>query len=194
MANSKRCGRCGETKSRNEFYWNARAVDARSHTCKACDAERSKVHYEQNRERIVAERRAYRLAHPEAIAIASRKHYIKHKSEIQSAVRRYVDANRARVYERNRTGHNRRRAASAFSDVTVDTWSALADAWEGMCAYCGTKPERLTQDHIRPIVRGGLHLMSNLLPACPSCNSSKGTKMLFEWSRYQRLVREAVNG
>jgi 5-methylcytosine-specific restriction endonuclease McrA len=51
------------------------------------------------------------------------------------------------------------------------------------------EPE-LTQDHVRPLTRGGLHLMSNLLPACLPCNQSKGGRLLAEWSRYGRVTAE----
>ena len=34
---------------------------------------------------------------------------------------------------------------------------------------------------IMPIIRGGRHSIGNLLPACGSCNSSKGAKLLVEW-------------
>lgn len=185
----KRCCRCGETKARKEFHWNSRTVDCCAPMCKECDSQRKRVYYEQNRERIVEERRAYRRAHPDTVRASAHKHYIKHKADILEHAQGYVAANRARVNERNRSGHNRRRAASADSDVTVETWVALAEAWEGRCAYCGTIPARLTQDHIRPILRGGPHLVSNLLPACQPCNSSKGIKMLSEWPRYQRLIQ-----
>ena len=36
-------------------------------------------------------------------------------------------------------------------------------------------------DHVVPLSRGGKHEIENLLPACRSCNSSKGAKLLEEW-------------
>lgn len=41
------------------------------------------------------------------------------------------------------------------------------------CRYCGT-PERLTIDHIIPIVAGGSNQESNLQTLCEPCNWEKG--------------------
>jgi 5-methylcytosine-specific restriction endonuclease McrA len=49
------------------------------------------------------------------------------------------------------------------------------------CAYCGTKPDRLDPDHVVPLKRGGHNVLSNLLPACNSCNSDKRDLLLKEW-------------
>ena len=38
--------------------------------------------------------------------------------------------------------------------------------------------ERLTQDHVIPLSKGGQHIKENIVPACPSCNSKKGNRML----------------
>jgi HNH endonuclease len=48
------------------------------------------------------------------------------------------------------------------------------------CAYCGGR-ERLAADHVVPRARGGADEGDNLIWACTSCNSSKGTKDLLAW-------------
>lgn len=77
----------------------------------------------------------------------------------------------------------RRRARAAENDarlVTPKDWERLCRRYGNRCAYCGSMAT-LEQDHIVPIVRGGRHAIGNLLPACRSCNSSKGSKLLIEW-------------
>lgn len=49
------------------------------------------------------------------------------------------------------------------------------------CAYCGLKTDLLTIDHIVPRSQGGTNDPSNLLPACKSCNESKGSRSLLSW-------------
>lgn len=49
------------------------------------------------------------------------------------------------------------------------------------CQYCGARDKPLTIDHVIPESRGGTDDDSNLVTACKSCNSSKGTKTLEEW-------------
>ncbi len=48
------------------------------------------------------------------------------------------------------------------------------------CAYCGAN-QRLSADHIVPRDRGGADVGDNLIWACRSCNSSKGTRDLLAW-------------
>jgi hypothetical protein len=48
------------------------------------------------------------------------------------------------------------------------------------CCYCGSD-EHLAIDHLMPRAKGGADTGDNLVWACRSCNSSKGTKDVFEW-------------
>jgi 5-methylcytosine-specific restriction endonuclease McrA len=48
------------------------------------------------------------------------------------------------------------------------------------CAYCGGT-DKLTVDHYVPLSRGGMHAPSNIVPACLSCNCSKGAKNAETW-------------
>ena len=51
---------------------------------------------------------------------------------------------------------------------------------DGRCVYCGA-PDAAEIDHIQPWARGGTHDVSNLVPACVDCNSSKSDRLLTEW-------------
>lgn len=48
------------------------------------------------------------------------------------------------------------------------------------CTYCDAR-EATSWDHIVPKSRGGEDVRSNLVPACQSCNSSKGALTPHEW-------------
>lgn len=41
--------------------------------------------------------------------------------------------------------------------------------------------EQLHQEHFIPVSDKGEHTINNIIPACRSCNSSKGNKNFFEW-------------
>lgn len=43
------------------------------------------------------------------------------------------------------------------------------------CQYCGSK-KHLTLDHVVPRSRGGKHTWENVVVACASCNSRKGSR------------------
>jgi 5-methylcytosine-specific restriction endonuclease McrA len=77
--------------------------------------------------------------------------------------------------------HRRRaRLASAVCDLKTAQWDAILDfhsSAEGTrCAYCFGVCQKVTIDHVVPISKGGDHTASNVVPACKSCNSSKGVK------------------
>jgi 5-methylcytosine-specific restriction endonuclease McrA len=61
--------------------------------------------------------------------------------------------------------------------------SEIADLYKkhlDLCVYCNLN-KATTIDHVIPLSRGGTTELSNLLPACVSCNSSKRDKLLHEW-------------
>lgn len=59
-------------------------------------------------------------------------------------------------------------------------------AWAHRCAYCGCQGrQELTLDHVRPRVRGGENLRSNLVPSCLRCNREKGSHDWRDWFRRQ---------
>jgi 5-methylcytosine-specific restriction endonuclease McrA len=61
-------------------------------------------------------------------------------------------------------------------DLTEEEWASIQQAYSYRCAYCGEhKP--LTQDHVIPVSRGGQYTALNIVPACRSCNSSKGNRL-----------------
>jgi hypothetical protein len=65
---------------------------------------------------------------------------------------------------------------------TRKAWESLLDAYKGKCAYCGKQmtkeagPDQITRDHVDPISKGGTDDITNILPACRSCNSSKNNR------------------
>ena len=63
-------------------------------------------------------------------------------------------------------------------------WKECVIFFGGTCAYCGgtvRKGQRLTRDHLEPVSKGGRTIQSNIVPACGSCNSSKGAEDFKEW-------------
>jgi 5-methylcytosine-specific restriction endonuclease McrA len=89
---------------------------------------------------------------------------------------------------RKRIAHRRRARLrdSCSPGVTAAEWAAICRRYtnsEGVteCAYC--PKQGTTIDHVVPIARGGRDAPENVVPACLSCNSSKGARLLSEWQR-----------
>jgi 5-methylcytosine-specific restriction endonuclease McrA len=93
---------------------------------------------------------------------------------------------RAATYARRR----KRRMAKVEHDLTTAQWSALQDAWGG-CAYCGSQERTLQKDCLLPISRGGRYTLTNVVPACRSCNASKCNTEVTTWMRRKKLDERA---
>lgn len=61
----------------------------------------------------------------------------------------------------------------------------------GLCAYCRCKRAD-TVDHLKPRCKGGSNLRSNLVPACTTCNHSKGSEDWLTWYKRQDFYSEVA--
>jgi 5-methylcytosine-specific restriction endonuclease McrA len=71
-------------------------------------------------------------------------------------------------------------------DLTEAQWDALRSLWGG-CAYCGADEGPVQKDCMLPISRGGRYTLSNVVPACGSCNASKCNAEVTAWMRRKKL-------
>lgn len=88
---------------------------------------------------------------------------------------RYYRANRERILQRK--NEYRRRGRSRCGDgVTEEAWLAMCRLLDFRCHYCERVElyELLTRDHQIPVSRGGCDELSNVVPACMTCNARKG--------------------
>ena len=124
----------------------------------------------------------WRKRNPAARAAAVATWRAKNPEAVRLTARSWIERNRPLtvIYSAQRRA---RRLAADTRTVTARDWNRLISRHHGKCAYCGSTSDRLTQDHIVPLIRGGRHAIGNLLPACQSCNSSKATKLLVVWRR-----------
>lgn len=83
--------------------------------------------------------------------------------------------------------------ARVENDLTAAQWTALQTAWGG-CAYCGTTAGTLQKDCLLPISRGGRYTLTNVVPACGSCNASKCNTEATTWMRRKKVDERAFLG
>lgn len=69
-------------------------------------------------------------------------------------------------------------------------WERCLNRFNRRCAYCGSDGQ-LSMDHVIPVTRGGTHGAGNIVPACMSCNASKGNKFYVEW-KYLKTASTAA--
>lgn len=96
-----------------------------------------------------------------------------------------VDRRRVRAAKRRK-----RRLATRAHDLTDVQWDALRMLWGG-CAYCGATGTPLQRDCVLPVARGGRYTLTNVVPACASCNSSKWHSEVTSWMRRKGLDEKA---
>lgn len=90
--------------------------------------------------------------------------------------RAHYRANKEQYYARNA----KRRAAHLKARAESYSRTEIFARWGNECAYCSAPAVHL--DHVVAISRGGPDAEHNLLPACASCNLSKGARSLAEWA------------
>lgn len=141
--------------------------EAHPEQCRAYDV----AHLEESR----GYSRAWRKAHPEEARTMGAAYRATHREE-----ERVKAAAWSAAHPESRLDAERRRRArkanAPINDFTAAQWRALQEAFSHRCAYCGKRAKgHLTQDHVEPLSKGGSHTLSNIVPACRSCNSRKHT-------------------
>lgn len=124
-------------------------------------------------------RRLYNAAYYQAHAEQERARKVAYRKSHAAQRRAYMAEWRKAHPEAVRANKRRDRArklSAPLNDFTNAQWETIKAQFKYRCAYCGKKPQRLTQDHITPLITGGSHTMTNIIPACQSCNSKKGPR------------------
>ena len=83
---------------------------------------------------------------------------------------------------------------SDYEDIISKNLVELDKENAYICVYCG-KDKANSWDHIRPLIvdkrpSGFIHEISNLIPACSSCNSSKGNKSVDDFFRTSKRLKK----
>lgn len=138
--------------------------------------EYGREYYKANRHKRVEYSREYYRQNRSAIAAYGREYYKANREAIDARVREYCE----RKPEVRRHAQNNRRAKIRDSMVVKFSAEDLAlrmSYFGNKCWMCSGPFEHI--DHVKPISKGGSHMLSNLRPACRSCNSSKSAKWPF---------------
>lgn len=157
---------------------------------KAKNPERFKVMhratYMRRKDRHAARAKIYRAEKKELIAATRKAWAAKNAEKIKAnriKYRHLLPKWRKENPERAREISNRRRArkSSGWQDCTA---KMVELGLKRFCHYCCVQLTTVnrTVDHVTSLARGGIHQPDNLVAACKSCNSSKGSKLLSEWT------------
>lgn len=199
-----RCRLCGETKPIAEFVPDKSRASGYISRCKECDRIKGRAYYWRDREP------KYQKKPPRQCAICGDSFYHRRESirrcpacrtrcygcgrDVGSTRIHYCKACssiRTRDEERVRNAiqcKKRDALEAAAGGLTRRERELLLEYWRRQgrpCLFCGGLCE--TVEHLIPLFRGGTNYEGNLAPACKSCNSSKGAKLLIEWAGRPRV-------
>lgn len=164
-------------RERNKAYQlaNSQSIRERHRAYRTNNAERvrliSKAHYERNKELIAQRHKEWR---------------IKNLDYARSRLREFRRLNPEMARERDRCYNARRRCAMKRAIVAANRQDAAQrrELYGNRCAYCGSS-NSIVIDHVLPIKLGGLDEAANLIPACFTCNASKGARLVEKWYKSQ---------
>ena len=205
----KKCNICGENLPATiEFFYECGKY--LSSRCKKCANEYSKEYnkryYRKNSDKI-KERAKNRVRNLEQIEHRkqymgqyyntqekvqrkkelAKKYYYKHSKELTERKRKWRNTE---AYKNNEKiilnikiykARRRSRKKGAISNYSSADWIKCREHFDERCAYCGKEEKLLEQDHFIPLSKSGEYTISNIVPSCKSCNSSKQDKDFFEW-------------
>ena len=135
-------------------------------------ASKSKAWQKNNRDKVIAYRRARYLVFADQIAEANRK---------------YQQANpeKYRTLRRNRKA----RVRGAGGSFTAEDIATRFQEQSGLCFWCKTDiSSGYHADHFLPIAQGGTNHAYNIVLACPTCNLSRGKKLPADFFSYLKKI------
>lgn len=140
--------------------------------------------WKRARDRAAYARRVAPLQEARALAKLERKNRPRTARQIRAAENKMIRAAANPGYHRDYAQLHRlayasnngrfraRRKGSAVVDFSEQQLIARIEYFGGKCWMCGAEWEHL--DHIKPIGKGGPHMLANIRPACSTCNKMKG--------------------
>lgn len=137
--------------------------------------------WKRSKEKNAECQRQFRANNPTANSLSCKKYYEANKDKISAQKKIYFQSfkesgysDRLRTYQR--VNHRYRLLAKKCENpLTIEEWTQILEEADYKCMKCKNSND-LTMDHIKPIIKGGLHTKNNIQVLCRRCNSSKGSK------------------
>lgn len=173
---TKRCTKCGVTKSTKEFNKNAGTPDGLRLWCKACSGSALVKYRAHNRDKVKAARAALYVANRDRIKAKSVKWRSENPGKAKAGIAKWKKENleSLRANELNR----RARKLSVGGKLSKNLVERLFKLQRGKCA-CGCEQplgNNYHRDHIMPLALGGSNTDDNIQLLRQRCNNQKKAK------------------
>lgn len=192
---------CGDLYPKCGKYTTYGNHKCRCDSCYEAVSEKRRKHYEENRDAIIervrqyssenreviAERdKRYREANPEKITEKSRRYAAENSEACVERARQWRLANPERYRENGRRGQQRRNARKKATQVVDFTPEQERQkmAYYGNSCYikmpgvCTGAFDEV--EHVKPLSKGGAHMIANFRPSCTPCNRRKHNQWPFK--------------
>lgn len=137
----------------------------------------SKSYYKNHVENTIKQQK-WRQENNDKVIQCCKKWRQENPEILKAGHKRWMQNNREHVRLYNQKKRAEKKQAT-ICEISVEQLMGRMSVFGNKCAYCGGKFEHI--DHVIPLSKGGPHCLSNLRPACASCNSSKHAKFLKDW-------------
>jgi 5-methylcytosine-specific restriction endonuclease McrA len=199
---TKWCSRCEQELSATQFALGKGFKDGLAGYCKPCykvywaeyyarpeikakASQRKRARYQRDRDEILEGQRAWRDAHLEEVRARERGYRLANLEARRASCRAWHKANK----DLHRAARHRRRSRQAGVPAVAFTPEQLQQRWlyfDNKCWVC--RSAATATDHVKPLAKGGAHMLCNLRPICQPCNSSKAARWPFTPDMVRRNV------
>jgi 5-methylcytosine-specific restriction endonuclease McrA len=135
----------------------------------------------RNRDKCRAAHRKWRAENPDLARDATRRWQQQNRERVRASLRAYRRANPelVRLWDRRKYDKRRMAIAATYIPFTAQQLAQRLSMFAG-CWMCGGPKESV--DHVKPLAKGGAHMLCNLRPACQSCNTRKNGRWPYKTS------------
>jgi hypothetical protein len=178
----KQCSICKEWFPENQDNFYKKGKEKLSPYCKTCESKKNSQWQKDNPDRVKAHNQnEYKKPHVRKYLYELSKRRLKNGEQ-----RKWQQNNPDKLKQ-----YREFREMNKTHTITNQEWKDCKKYFNNCCAYCGLPIEehyfnrlgerKLGDFHKEHVDHEGANDLSNCVPSCKSCNSSKGTYILEEW-------------
>ncbi|HLX54166.1 MAG TPA: HNH endonuclease [Aquella sp.] len=159
------CYKCNEWLVFSSFY-ASNVGDGLQSKCKDCEKK-------------------YRIENLESRRAISRNYNRRNKERLVTCNRLYRQTIKGKAVLKASSIKRRTSLGSFTAKEFIDRFNEQ----EGLCAWCSISLEfaQATVDHFIPILKSGTNYIDNIFACCKSCNSSKNSKMPWDFKAFKPI-------
>ena len=193
---SSKCRLCKRIRDKELHALNPEPRRKAKATWRAANPDKVQWYADEHREEKNEKRRILYAENPEPRLEKNRAWYEENKEERKISLAAWEAANYEKrkaqhaAWEKAHPGYGAikwqrrasRQAGAERVDLSPAQWQEILEMSHYRCCFCPEdckackkKTHKFEQEHLTPVVMSGDYTVHNILPACKSCNTKKGT-------------------